>query len=229
MAVARPVRHAEPVRQHARAGAAYVALSIAETVLAAGPPGWRRARLVTKPLLMPLLTARTATGAGGSDVVGVVAAQAFSWGGDVALLKEGHRPLLAGLGSFLAAHLCYIAAFRRRSSAPLLATPGRRRLLALCGVANAGMALAAGRTDRTMAGPVAAYGAALATMVTSAAAVDADRGRGPILAGASLFLLSDTLLGLRLFVVGEESRTLEGAVMATYTAAQWCISAGADS
>jgi len=213
-------------RSRALLGAAYGVLAITDALLAAGPPGRHRVRLVTKPLLMPVLAARLATESG-SEARGVIAAQALSWGGDVALLKEGRRPLLAGLGSFLAAHLCYVAAFRRRSSAPLLATPGRRRLLALCGVANAGMALAAGRADRTMAGPVAAYGAALATMVTSAAAVDADRGRGPILTGASLFLLSDTLLGLRLFVVGEDSRALEGAVMATYTAAQWCIGAGA--
>jgi uncharacterized membrane protein YhhN len=64
-------------------------------------------------------------------------------------------------------------------------------------------------------------------MVTAAAAVDPDRGRDRILAGASLFLVSDTLLGLRKFVVRGDAPALEGAVMATYTAAQWCISAGA--
>jgi len=215
-------------RVRALAGAAYGALAITDAWLAAGPPGRQRARLVTKPALMPLLAATLGTGSPGATGRdrGVVAAQAFSWGGDVALLKEGRGPLLAGLGSFLAAHLSYISAFRRRSSVPLLGTPGRRRLLALCAVSNAGMALAAGRTDRTLALPVAAYGGALATMVASATAVDADRGRRRILAGASLFLLSDTLLGLRLFVVGDEPRALEGAVMATYTAAQWCIAAG---
>ncbi len=77
-----------------------------------------------------------------------------------------------------------------------------------------------------MALPVAAYGVTLATMVTAAAAVDADRGRGRVLAGSVLFLLSDTLIGVRMFLLGNPPETLEGAVMATYSLGQWCIAEG---
>jgi uncharacterized membrane protein YhhN len=88
------------------------------------------------------------------------------------------------------------------------------------------MAVAAGREDRTLAAPVAGYGVTLAAMVTAAAAVDPERGRAQVLAGAALFLLSDTLLGVRTFLLHDRAPALEGAVMATYTAGQWCICAG---
>jgi uncharacterized membrane protein YhhN len=202
-----------------RAGAAYGALAVADTLLAAAPLRWRRARLATKPLLMPALVVR-----GGPAPL--AAAQVCSWGGDLALLREGRGPFLAGLSSFLAAHVAYVAAFRGRSSAPLLASPGRRGALAAGCVVAGAMAAAAARQDRALALPVAAYGATLAAMAVSAAAVDRDRGRDRVLAGAMLFLLSDSLLGSGMFVLGDRAPALEGAVMATYTAAQWCLADG---
>jgi uncharacterized membrane protein YhhN len=202
-----------------RAGAAYGGLAVADTLLAAAPDRWRRARVLTKPLLMPALALR-----GGPPAI--LAAQAGSWAGDVALMREGRRPFLAGLCSFLAAHVAYVAAFRGRSSVPLLAAPGRRAVLASGGVLAAGMATAAARKDRALALPVAAYGATLAAMAASAAAVDRDRRRGRVLAGASLFLLSDSLLGARTFLLRDPVPALDGAVMATYTAAQWWIAEG---
>jgi uncharacterized membrane protein YhhN len=179
---------------------------------------------MTKPLLMPALVARQSGTSSGPARRRTVAAQAFSCGGDVALLGEGRGPFLAGVGSFFAAHLSYVAAFRSRSSVGVLATRGRRATLLVGSASAAGMALAAARKDRTLGLPVLGYGVTLATMVASAAAVDQDRGRGLVLAGASLFLLSDTLLGARTFVAPDAP--LEGAVMATYTAAQWLIGEG---
>jgi uncharacterized membrane protein YhhN len=207
----------EPLRRYA--GAGYAALAIADTLLAAAPERWRPARLVTKPLLMPALALR-----GGPPAV--LAAQAGSWAGDVALMREGRRPFLAGLCSFLAAHVAYVVAFRGRSSEALLGTPGRRRAVGAGGAVALGMAAAAAREDRAFALPVAAYGGTLATMAAAAAAVDPDRGRGRVLAGALLFLLSDSLLGARTFLLHDRVPALEGAVMATYTAAQWCLADG---
>ena len=205
------------------AGAVFGALATTDAVLAAGPHRWRRARSVTKPLLMPALAASSRSAGR------LRGAQALSWGGDLALLGEGRRPFLAGVGCFFAAHVSYVAAFRARSSQPVLATPGRRRFLAVGGILAAGMALAAAREDRAVAVPVGAYGVALATMVASAAAIDPDRGRDRVLRGAAMFLVSDVVLGLRTFVVGEESpvsSALETVVMATYTAGQWGIAEG---
>lgn len=208
---------------------AYGALALSDAVLA-GRPGPAGVRRVTKPLLMPTLAAGLlAARPEGPGVPQTLVGEALSWGGDVALLGEGKRSFLAGLGSFLAAHLAYIAALRARSSAPLLGTPGRRRWLAAGGALAAGMGVAAAREDRAMAVPVAAYGATITTMVTAAAAVDEDRGRDLTLVGASLFLLSDTLIGVRRFVLGDRLPALESAVMATYTAGQWCIAAGVSS
>jgi uncharacterized membrane protein YhhN len=186
----------------------------------------RRAWLVTKPFLMPAIAARFASKPRGPGFRRVLTAQTFSWGGDIALMGEGRRPFLAGLGSFLVAHVAYISAFRSRSSVPLLASPGRRRFLLGSGLLSGGMALAVTRKDPKLAAPVAAYGATLATMVASAAAIDHDRGRGLVLPGAALFLLSDSLIGARMFLAGERTAALDSGVMTTYVAAQWCISEG---
>jgi uncharacterized membrane protein YhhN len=186
----------------------------------------RRAWLVGKPFLMPAIAARFASKPRGPGFRRVLAAQGFSWGGDVALMVEGRRPFLAGLGSFLVAHVAYISAFRSRSSVPLLSSPGRRRFLLGGALLSGGMALAAGHKDPKLAVPVAAYGATLATMVVSAAAIDHDRGRGLVLPGAALFLLSDTLIGVRMFLGGDRYPAVEAGVSATYVAAQLCISEG---
>ena len=86
---------------------AYVALAVADAVLA-GRPGAtaRRLRYVTKPALMPVLATASRRAGGGRALT---AAQALSWGGDVALLGQGPRAFQGGLGSFLGAHLAYVA------------------------------------------------------------------------------------------------------------------------
>lgn len=207
-------------------GAAFGLLTLTDAALAAAPPRLQRVRLLTKPLLMPALLTRSLPGPGARSVA---TAQRFSWGGDLALLGKGRTSFLAGVGMFLGAHVAYISAFRTRSSAAVLATPGRRRFLVFGGLAAGGMTLAAARQDRVLAAPIAVYCGALATMVAAAAAIDQDRGRDRVLGGAALFLVSDTVLGVRSFLVGEESPAaapLEAAVMAIYAAAQWCIADG---
>lgn len=203
----------------------YGVLSLTDTLLAAGlgPP---RVRRLTKPMLMPTLAMRLVIepSTPGRDMA--LAAQALSWGGDVALMREDRRTFLLGVGLFLAAHGGYVSAFRRRSSTALTGSSGRRRALGAGFVAALAMAGAASRQDPTLGPPVAAYGMTLATMVTAAAAVDTERGRAWVLTGASLFLVSDGLLGVGRFVVRRHVPVLDGAVMATYTAAQWCIGEG---
>ena len=191
-----------------------------------GFPAWRRAQQVALPLVMPALAARTATGPRSPELSRMLVAQGLSWGGDLALVGAGRGRFLTGLTTFLAAHVAYTSALRSRSSEPLLGTPGRRRFLAAGAAAASGMALAAARDDRAVALPVLGYGVTLATMVAAAAAVDPDRGRGQLLAGASLFLVSDTLLGVRRFVLPDRAEGLDTAVLATYVAAQWCLADG---
>ena len=206
------------------AGPAYAALAAADTVLA-GAPHRRRLRWLTKPLLMPALAATLlTTGRDDAAVRRTVAAQALCWGGDIALMGSGRRPFLAGLGAFLGGHVAYLGAFRARSSTSLLGTPAGRAALGAGAVLAPTMGLAARRTDPRLAVPVAAYGLVLATMVAASASVAPERGGSRILTGTTLFLVSDTLLAIRTFVLSEQSPALDSAVMATYTAAQWFIS-----
>ncbi len=210
-----------------RLSTAYGVLAATDTVLAGlGPPA-RRWRRLTKPLLMPVLSARRLDdGRVDSAVRLTAAAQALSWGGDVALLGSGTRRLLTGVGSFLGAHLAYVAAFRERGSTALPSTPHTRAILAAGSVLACGNALAAGRRDRRLALPIGVYGAVLASMAASAAALPAGPGQRQVQAGAGLFLLSDSLLGLQLFIRARPTPVLEATVMATYTAGQWLISEG---
>jgi uncharacterized membrane protein YhhN len=183
-------------------------------------------RILCRAVFMPSLVARTfgVPWAAGSGQL--VAAQTLSWAVDLALMRRDRAPFLVGLGSFLVAHVAYVSAYRCRSSQRLLAAPSRRRLVAGGSLVGAAMAVAAAREDPVVAVPVAAYGATLATMVAAATAVDRDHGRGRLVAGASLFLISDTLIGVRRFLLRDRTDTLETAVMATYAAGQWCISDG---
>ena len=206
-------------------GRAYGVVACLDTLLAAGL-GPRRARWLTKPALVPLLAAGLVAEPSSPGRRAALVGQALSWGGDVALLRRDRGSFLAGLGLFLGAHVGYVTAFRSRSSTRVLGSPGRRRALAVGVVAASGMATVAGREDRALALPVAAYGVTLATMAVTAAAVDADRGRAAILPGAVLFVVSDGLIGLKMFVLCRPRPGLDGAVMATYTAAQWGIRRG---
>ncbi len=91
------------------------------------------------------------------------------------------------------------------------------------------MTWAAGRTDRDLVAPVAAYSTALAAMFAAASRLDpalSPRARRTVQAGAALFLVSDTLLALQKFVLRRPVPALETAVMATYTAGQGLIAAG---
>ena len=78
-----------------------------------------------------------------------------------------------------------------------------------------------------LAAPVAGYVALLVSMGAAAFRLDADRGtRRTVAAGASLFLLSDTVIGLREFWWEEPGPRSDAVVMATYTAGQALIALG---
>jgi uncharacterized membrane protein YhhN len=225
-----------PLRnRRAAATAGYLTLAGVDSYLA-GRPGKsaRRARLVTKPLLMPALAASTRLGLGDQRKGlsrGVQAAQAFSWGGDVALLGRGEASFLAGVGSFFAAHLGYIGGFATAKDASAGAgDPGAKAAAAAWATAAPVMAVAAGRKDPNLRVPIAAYAGVLSTMFATSTMLDPrvhTSARHRIVAGTSLFLLSDSLLGVQKFLRQEPSPALESAVMATYTTGQWLIAEGA--
>jgi len=199
--------------------AAYGAVAIADTIAAAA--GARRLRLVTKPVLMPLLAFAVGPRAPRAALGG-------AWAGDVALLGSGDVALAGGIGGFAAAHLAYLRELRalRLAEAPV---PGERVSAAVFGAAAtaASVAIAPRLADRPLLrGPVAAY-AALVTAMGHGAVVaglrrrDA-RGRA-LAAGGALFVVSDGLVALSLFGGPRSARSaaaVEAGVMMTYTAAQ---------
>lgn len=181
----------------------YAVLAVTDTVLAA-VDHHHPARRVTKPLLMPTLLA-------GRDRP-TQRALALSGLGDVALLGKGQVAFTAGLGSFLAGHVAWMAALRPRSAGVLRTTPA---LAAPYLAAWAGLnAYLWPRTGKNRV-PVLVYSAAL--MGTALAALDTGDRR--VAAGGVLFLASDALLALERF--GDVHLPVhEGVVMATYTSAQ---------
>lgn len=221
-------------------GSSYVALAVADS-LAAGSSGVtaRRLRHVLKPALMPTLAAAfvgatrgDGTGGGSSHLrTGTIAAQALSWGGDVALLGTGRRSFLAGVGSFFAAHVAYLAAnLSVRGETQDYDTAGLKGALGVWLVIAPVMGLAAGRKDPTLRVPVAAYASILCAMFASSRMLDPALPRGSrrtLQTGTALFLVSDTVLAAQKFLLDEPRPVLESVVMATYTAGQGLIAVGA--
>ena len=92
------------------------------------------------------------------------------------------------------------------------------------------LALLARRQQPELAAPVFGYATILAAMAIGAHRLDTTvpaSARRLTMAGAGLFMVSDTLLGIRMFVFKEPPAGLERAVMATYTAGQFLLSEGA--
>jgi uncharacterized membrane protein YhhN len=180
----------------------FPALAALDTVLAA--TGRTSLRRITKPLLMPTLLRGKPRPTQRALALGGL--------GDVALLGKGNAAFTAGLGSFLAGHVAWVAALRPRSTGQLKRQPTAAvpYVAAWAGL-NAYLWPKTGK-DRI---PVLVYSAAL--LATALAALDT--GDKAVATGGALFLLSDTLLALEKF--GDVHLPMhEGVVMATYTTGQ---------
>ena len=211
---------------------AYAGLAIADTWLAGSTdPRAHKARVLTKPLLMPTLMASLVTDpkASGSPLrTTTLIAQAGGWGGDLALMSHGTKPFAVGSGSFAAGHAAYITGFlRNRSAVP---QSGPRAVAALWAATTPGMVFGAYRQDKVLAPAIAGYSGMLAGTVAAATQLDPAMPRSArrlTLLGAGLFMLSDSVLGTRKFLLKNAPARVESVVMATYTAAQFLLSEGA--
>ena len=214
---------------------AYVGLAAVDTWLSGiADRKAHYARFVTKPLLMPTLSASLLTNpkAAGSPLrTSTVAAQIGGWGGDVALLGEGTKPFLAGTGSFALGHAAYLSGFlRQHAHSDIREASGPRAVAGSWALTAPVMAFMAARRHRELGGPVLGYATMLAGMAAAATYLDTDlspSARRLTAAGALLFMASDTMLGFRKFVFTDPPPALETGVMATYTAAQFLLSEGA--
>lgn len=164
----------------------------------------------------------------------VCAGLSLSLAGDVFLMLPAgllaFDPFIAGLLSFLLAHLCYIVAFAGGSSWPV------RGVMALmyAAVAAANLVGLLAHVPSVLRAAVLAYVAVLMLMAALAGA-RAWALRDSALAvpariagiGGALFVLSDSLLAWDRFGGGIPGAALW--VLASYYAAQWCIACSVDA
>lgn len=215
--------------------AAYVGVAGVDTWLSgrSGPLA-KRARFLTKPLLMPTLAASVLADprAGSSPLrVSTLAGLTASWAGDLALLGDGTRAFLAGAGAFGVGHVAYLSglwAQRNPESAWRASAP--RSIVAVSTLTVPVIALAVVRESPKLAPPVLGYAALLALLAARATHLDPQlptRARRSTAAGAVLFLVSDTVLATRKFVLCDPPAWTERVVMGTYTAAQYLLADGA--
>ncbi|MDI3260757.1 MAG: lysoplasmalogenase [Sinobacteraceae bacterium] len=203
--------------------ALYVAAAIS-ALLAIGAD-WeerrRRAFYLLKPLTSALILAAAAWAPDTAGRVWIVAALALSLVGDVCLMFAGERWFAAGLGSFLVAHLLLIRAFLL--GVPLAWPPAWTLALVAYGAALAAWLLPrAGKLKR----PVALYCLVLLAMALAAALrfhAQGGRAAGLALAGALLFVVSDSALALRQF--GGPYRGAQALILSTYWLAIGLIAA----
>ncbi len=161
----------------------------------------------------------------------ILAALAFSWAGDVFLLFKGETFFIAGLGSFLIAHLLYLVAYQDTHEAgkprliaqkPYLLFPFTLYLVVFYAFLYPYLG--------DLAVPVGIYAMVLANMGILAL----NRYRHTtqasfnwIMAGALCFMLSDSWLSVHLFVLKDSSPLSGFCVMLTYLTAQYAIVHGA--
>lgn len=158
------------------------------------------------------------TGARGTFYTLLLAAQACSMAGDVFLMVPGH--FIAGLVSFLVAHLFYIALFRQGVGW----FPSRRALVATLAVGVVIYAALWTSLPPTLRSPVGAYMVVIALMAAQAigrAGVLRDKPSLWVAIGACFFMLSDTLLATNRFAIALPMA--QALVLSTYYIAQILI------
>ena len=195
---------------------AAIALS-AVAAIVAEEMEWRQLLYVAKPLATLLVLLLAWLGAGDPDYrVLVITGLVFSLAGDVFLMLPKDR-FVAGLVSFLVAHLAYVGAF---TSDGWRATPW---IIALFAVYAAALLRVLQPRAGTLKVPVAVYAAVLTVMAWQAVERGAAGVPGGALAaaGAALFVLSDSALAIDRFV--HDFRHSPTVVLGTYFAAQTLI------
>jgi uncharacterized membrane protein YhhN len=202
--------------------AAFGALAIADW--SATARGDRRRRSLTKPAATALLVAIAATAGemAGDARAALVVAVVCCLAGDVALLDDGDRRFLAGLGAFALGHAAYVAtALLVGVSFPRLAVAAPVLAALVAFQLGSGMLPGARRAGGpAMVVALAGYTLIISTMVVTAWGTPSWLAG----AGATLFAVSDSMIGYRRFV--RPGRASDVPVMVTYHAGQLLLIGG---
>ena len=179
---------------------------------------------VLKGCLLPLILAVYIFGTD-RVLLPIVLALVFGWLGDIFLLKiSDDRFFKLGLGSFLAGHLCFIAAMYN------FAQPFNFPILFICIAAAAVLGFFMFRfvqPNEKMRIPVIAYEIIIMFMAVSAIQIFVNQGSYFgifVLAGSLCFVLSDTILAFDTF--RKKTNIGHFVVMLTYILAQLFIILG---
>ena len=148
--------------------------------------------------------------------------------GDFFLAFDGEKPFIAGLGSFLLAHVVYVVLFREVGLPLAVIGAETGRLVGVIAIVVVCLGLLAWLWAHLgeMRAPVVAYTVAILAMVVSALALD---GRPTAIVGAFAFAISDSCLAAITFRLKEgrlATLWLPLAVWWLYWGAQVMILAG---
>jgi len=159
-----------------------------------------------------------------------ILALAFSYSGDIILMIPGNNPLffIGGLVSFLVAHLFYTKLFTTLS--PLNKNIIKKKpiwIIAIILFLISFLSYLVPKIDTTLKIPVIAYALIICTMLISTLNLKEKIGIRPhnmIVAGAILFVLSDSILAIIKFDPSFRGMTfMHALVMLTYISAQGFI------
>jgi len=159
----------------------------------------------------------------------LITALLFSWTGDVLLVDDDPTNFIAGLASFLLAHIAYILLFIRI----IKNASGNKKLLFTSSIGMFTYAsllvLFLWEKIDDLRLPVIAYAFVLSVMFIAALQLKAVRRLSKkissnIIAGALLFVISDSILAVERFYFHHQ--LLQVIVMVTYAAAQLFLARG---
>ncbi|MGX5681178.1 lysoplasmalogenase [Schumannella luteola] len=145
----------------------------------------------------------------------------LAWAGDVLLADPGELGFLFGLGCFLLAHAVYIVLYLRPLRSRRLFSRSRWWPLLFLAWWIVLLVLLVPHVGALVV-PVVIYG-----LVMCAAAAAATATTPLVAVGATLFLISDTVLALRFFLPGFSLWQADVVIMAFYIVGQGLIVAGA--
>ncbi len=184
---------------------------------------------ISKPLIMPSLFLFYMFGTEKSArSVTLMLAMVFAFAGDVLLMKKEY--FLFGLISFLLAHLCYIVAYRQHRHDEVsdeLRGIHRLRLAFPIILATSGLIVMVYPGAGDMKFAIVIYGLVIMTMVLTALfryGLTSPKSFWLVLAGATLFLVSDSLIAIDRFLTSVAQAGV--FIMLTYSAAQYLILRG---
>ena len=172
-------------------------------------------------LSVALLAGATDTASGRWVVLALVLGLVLGLTGDVLLLEDTPSRFVGGLAAFLVGHLAYVASFVAVGlDRPALGWVGALVLLVALVVGRRILPGAVAEGGAVLGVAVAAYMAVIGAMAVTGWAT----GRPLVGLGASLFVVSDTVLAMGKFV--QPRRWTSVVVMVTYHLAQALIVAG---